>query len=96
MREDRDLLRRARLLVASSVGFALVCLFFAAQMALAGRYPTSSVLALVGGMGLALLNIPLMRWLRSTVIPGTLLCLESTLLIAYQAFNDTGLMDPTV
>jgi len=96
MRENRDLQRRARLLVASSIGFALVCLFFAAQMALAGRYPISSVLVLVAGMGLSVFNIPLMRWLRSTVVPGTLLCLESTLLIAYQAFNDTGLMDPTL
>gem|GEM_PF-2904991 len=96
MREDRDTLRRVRLLVASSIGFALVCLFFAVQMALAGRYPTSSVLVLVAGMVLALLNIPLMRWVKSTVVPGTLLCLESTLLIAFQAYNDTGLMDPTL
>ncbi len=95
-RTDRDAQRRSRLLVACSIGFAVVCFFFATQMLLAGRYPMASVITLYGGMVAALFNIPLIKWTRGTIVPGTLLCLESTFLIAYQAFNDTGMMDPTL
>ncbi len=93
---DADAHRRGRLLVVSSLAFSFACFFFGVEMSLAGRYPLSNVGVTFLGGALALFNLPLLRASRSHVAPGFLLCLEISLLIAFQAYFDLGFRDPVL
>lgn len=94
--EDADLKRRGRLLIATGLGFGFVSFFFGTLLMVSGGYPLHSILILFVGGALVLSNLPLLRWMGSTIVPGTLICLESLLIIALQAYFDTGLYDSSL
>ena len=60
------------------------------------QYPLVSVLVMFSGCVLALANLLLFRWTRSTAIPGALLCLEALAIQSFQAYHDMGLNDPVL
>ena len=93
---DRDRLRRGRLMVAASFGFCLIALFFGFQMRWTGSYPLASELVMYTGAVLAIANLFLLRFTRTTALPGALLCLETLSIHAFQAYSDLGLDDPVL
>lgn len=91
-----DLQRRGRLFVAASICFFLIALFFGIQMAIVDRYPLSNVLVMFSGCVLVVINLWLLGRMRSTAIPGALLCLELLSIHWFEAYNDLGLRDPVL
>ncbi len=93
---EPDLQRRSRLLVAISIAFCLISLFFGVVMTLLGSYPVSSLAVMYGCALVALSNIVLIRVSGSTALAGLALCTEVLIAISYQSFVDSGLDDPTL
>ena len=93
---DLDLQRRGRILVAMNVCFFFVAAFYGAVMILMDRYPLASVLVLLSGCVLVLINLFLVIATRIPALPGILLCFELLAIQGYQAYNDLGLKDPVL
>ena len=84
---DLDLQRRGRILVAMNVCFFFVAAFYGAVMILMDRYPLASVLVLLSGCVLVLINLFLVVVTRMPALPGVLLCFELLVIQGYQAYN---------
>ena len=93
---NADLQRRGRLFIAATLGFFVLALFFGCQMSQIDPYPLVNVLVMFSGCVLALANLLLFRWTRTTTIPGALLCLEALAIQSFQAYYDMGLNDPVL
>ncbi len=86
--------RRGRLFVGVSFCFFVIALFFGVQMIITDQYPLANVLVMFSGCALVIVNLLLLGAVRTTALPGILLCLELLFIHWFQAYNDLGLRDP--
>jgi hypothetical protein len=87
--QDEDSTRRCRLLVASTLVILFAQFFLYKVYAFAGfMSPTTWVF--VCGSGLILLNLPLLRWTRSSLLPSKLLVSELLISFGLMAYYNGG------
>jgi signal transduction histidine kinase/CheY-like chemotaxis protein len=88
---EPDALRRGRLLVVSSFALVVFALPLLYRIYSIERYFSPTVWAFIVGSLLMSINPFLLRWRRSTVLPGVLTCLELLAFVAFTTYHHGGL-----
>jgi PAS domain S-box-containing protein len=88
--QDEDNTRRCRLLVANTLVIFLFAQFFFYKVYAFEGFVSPTAWVFVCGSGLMLLNLPLLRWIRSPLLPGKLFVCELIVSFGLMAYYNGG------